>query len=87
MDREGPAMRQLGVRHLQLGPLAGDNRPVLASVKLERLAGCKSQRHERPTATGLLLALPLGLPAADKRTNPRVGTMIAQRHQIGVQLP
>jgi len=37
-------VRQLGVRHLQLGPLAGQNRPVLAPLKLEGFASRKHQR-------------------------------------------
>ena len=41
-QKEGPAVRQLDMRHLQLHPLAADDRKVLAPVKLERLAGAES---------------------------------------------
>ena len=38
---EGPAVAELEVRHLQLGAHAGDDRPVLAPVELERLPRCE----------------------------------------------
>jgi hypothetical protein len=39
---EGAAIGELEVGNLQLGPLAGDDRPIFRPVELERLAG-----HER----------------------------------------
>src|SRR5450432_2907576 len=49
-----------------LGSLAGDDRPVLRPVELERLAGHERQGHENTTAGGLLLSLPSRLPVAGK---------------------
>ena len=80
------AVRQLGVRRLQLGLLARNNRPVLAPVELESLAGSKNQRHERAATTGLLLALALGLPGPHKGCNALIGTVIAQHDKVGMHL-
>jgi hypothetical protein len=44
-DDEGPAMRQLGMCHLQLGTLAGDDCPILAPGE------CPA---DRPAADGVL---------------------------------
>ena len=45
-DEEDPAVRQLDMRHLQLGPLAAQNGKVLAPVELKRLARLKDQWHK-----------------------------------------
>ena len=81
-----PAMRQLGVRHLQLGPLAADRGPILAPVELEGFTRREDQRHEDASSDGLLLNLPPHLPAADKRRNPAIGSLKTQRREISVHL-
>lgn len=43
---EGAAVAELGVGHLQLGALAGDDGPVFAPVELERFTGAKGQGYE-----------------------------------------
>ena len=43
---EGLAVRQLGVRHLQLNPLTGEDCPVFIPVKLEGHSRGKGQRHK-----------------------------------------
>jgi hypothetical protein len=72
------------VRHLELGPFASDNRPILAPIELEGFAGRKGQRHEGAPAAGLLLKLPVSLPAASKRSHPPIGTFIPQCGKVGV---
>jgi hypothetical protein len=86
-DHKGPAVRQLGVRGLQLDPLAADHRPVLAPVELECLAGLESQRHEHAAPGCALRDLPLRPPLPDKGRNPSVGAVIAQGDQVRVELP
>ena len=86
-DHERPAVRQLGVRGLQLDPLARDHRPVLAPVELERVAGRKNQWHEHAPPGGALRHRPSRPPMADKGRNPRVGTLVAQGDQVRVQPP
>ena len=85
-ENEGAAVGELEVRDLQLGSLAGKDRPVLRPVELERLARQKRQRHESPAAAGLLLSLPSGLPLAGEGGHAVVGAVIAKRGQIDVQL-
>ena len=51
------AVRQLGVRRLQLDALAAQNGPVFAPVELEGLARLEDQRHEGAAAAGLLFKL------------------------------
>ena len=65
-NREGATVRELGMRHLQLGLPAAQHRPVLAPVELESLARGEHQWHERTAPAGLRLALPLGLPRPDE---------------------
>jgi hypothetical protein len=74
---ERPAVRQLEVRHLQLGALTADDRPVLAPVELEGLAWLEHQRHEGAAPAGLLLPLPIAFQARKGR-DPVVGAVIAQ---------
>ena len=45
-QEEGAAVAQLELGHLQLGALAGDDRPVLAPVELEGLTLCEGQGAE-----------------------------------------
>ena len=71
---------------LQLGPLAGNDRPILRPVELERLAGRERQRHEHAAAARLLLQLPSRLPFASESRHAIVGAVIAERRQISVQL-
>ena len=92
LERIGPhderlAVRQLGVRGLQPGLLAGDHGPVLAPVELERLARLEHQRHECPAPAGLRVTLAVGLPRPHKRRHTVVGTIVSQDHEICVHLP
>jgi len=73
------------VSDLQLGPLAGNDRPVFRPVELERFAGQKRQRHESAAATGLFLAMPRRLPLARESRHAVVGAVVAQDGQVGVQ--
>ena len=75
-ERDRPAMRQLHMRDLQLGPHATQQGPVLAPIELKGFAGCKGQWNERTTATGLLLTLPFGPPNASKRRNTVIRAVI-----------
>jgi len=70
----------------QLGPLAGDDRPILAPVELEGFAGRKNQRYEGAAAGGLLLTLPVSLPAADKCRHPARRTIITQHDKVSMQM-
>ena len=69
---EGAAERQLEMRDLQLGPLAAQDRPVLAPVELEGFAGLERQRHERAAPGALLFPYPLGLPGPAEGCHPAV---------------
>ena len=80
------AVRQLEVRHLQLDPLAADDRPILAPVKLERLSRLKDQRNKRPAPAGLLFALPVSFPGASKGGDATIRALIAKGDQIRMQL-
>lgn len=84
-QQKRPAMRQLDMRHLQLGALAAQNRKVFAPVKLEGIAGVKMQRHKGPAPRSLLLALPIRLPPSRECRHPGIRTGEAKRHQIGMQ--
>ena len=84
---ERSTVRQLGVRHLKLGPLAAENSPILAPVELEGLASRKNQRNEGAAAAGLGVALTGSLPGSHESSDAVVGAVIAQDHQIGVHLP
>ena len=85
-DQKSPAVRQLDMRHLQLGALAAQHGKILAPIKLKRLAGAKDQRNEGSAPCGLAFLLPLCPPVARKRRNPAIGTREAQYHQIRMQL-
>ena len=85
-ENEGAAVGELEVGDLQLGPLAGDDRPIFRPVELERFAGQERQRHEHATAARLLFLLPGGLPVASKGRHAIVGAVVAEGGQIGVQL-
>ena len=61
-NNERPAVRQLGMGHLQLGALAAQNGPVLTPVELEGLARSEHQGHEGAAPAGLLLSLPPSFP-------------------------
>ena len=84
---EGLAVRQLGVRHLQLDPFPAQHRPVFAPVELEGLARRKDQRHEGAAATRLGIPLALRLPGPHKGRHPAVGADVAQRNKVGMHLP
>ena len=79
---EGFAVRQLGVRHLQLGPFAAEHGPVLAPVKLESLARGKNQRHECAPAGGLGITLTVRLPLAHESRNPAIGAIVTKLPQV-----
>ena len=79
---ERPAVRKLELRDLQLGPLAGDDRPILAPVELERFAWLENQRDKRAAAGGLLLAAPLGFPGAGKSGHATIGAGESERDEI-----
>jgi hypothetical protein len=98
-NRKCTAVRQLGVCHLQLGLLAGNDRirfsmipriicaaSFLAPVELERFAWLEHQRHESAATTGLCIALPIRLPTADKGRDAVVGAIEAKAYKIGVHL-
>ena len=63
-ENEGAAVAGLEVGDLELGSLAGDDRPILGSVALERFAGRVHQTHEDATTGSLPLQLPSGSPAS-----------------------
>ena len=86
-QQKGPAVRQLELGNLQLGAFAADHGPVLAPVELEGFAGGERQRNKGAAAGGpggLMLHLP---PVPGKGGDPVVGTRVAKRHQVGVDLP
>ena len=85
-QQKRPAVRQLDMRHLQLGALAAQHRKILAPVKLERLASLKDQRHKGSVPRRLLLLLSIRPPYAGKGSNPAVGPGVAQLHQVIMQL-
>src|SRR5665213_1007552 len=85
-QNEGAAVGELDVRDLQLGPLAGDDRPVLRPVELERLAGQERQRHECAASGGLWLAMSGRLPLPREGRHAVAGAVVTQRDQIGVHL-
>ena len=74
---EGPAIRQLGVRHLQLGAHTTQDRPILTPVELEGFTRLKGQRHEGAPPADLLLALPVYFPLADKGRQTTVRAVIS----------
>jgi hypothetical protein len=74
------------VSDLQLGPLAGDDRPIFRPVELERLARQKRKRHEHAAAARLLFLLPGGFPVARESRHAIVGAVVTEGGQIGVQL-
>jgi hypothetical protein len=74
------------VRHLQFGALAAENRPVFRPVELEGFAGFERQRHEGAAPARLHLALTIRFPGTRKGGNPAVRALIAEAHQVGVQL-
>ena len=85
-QQKSPAVRQLDMRHLQLGAIAAQHREVFAPVKLERLARLKDQRHKGSAPRRLLLLLPICPPHPRKSGNPTVGPGVAQLHQVIMQL-
>ncbi|EAT08499.1 hypothetical protein SKA58_18700 [Sphingomonas sp. SKA58] len=83
---ECPAVTELEMRDLQLGPNPGDDCPVLTPIKLESFPRRERQGHECPTPANLLLAPIIFAPVPSKSGNPVVGSFITQAHQIGVKL-
>jgi hypothetical protein len=76
-DNERSAITKLEMCSLQLGPLAANDRPVLAPIELESFPRLENQWNKRTL---------LRLPHAGKGGDTAVGTGEPQRHQIGVQL-
>jgi hypothetical protein len=85
-ENESAAVGELEVGDLQLRPLATDHRPVFRPVELERFAGQERQRNENAATAGLLFSLPSSLPVAGKGRHAIVRAVIAESHQVGVQL-
>lgn len=85
-DQKGPAVRQLDMGDLQLGPLAAEEGMVLAQIKLKHLPGAKSQGNEGAAPGRLLLSLPICPPATRKSCNPAAGPREPEHHQIGMEL-
>jgi hypothetical protein len=86
-DAERPAMAELEMRHLQLGALAGNHRPILAPVELERLPWPKYQRDERAAAGSFKRLLAFGAPFPVEGRHPPVRTFEPEGYQICVDLP
>ena len=85
-QQKGPAVRQLDMRHLQLGPLATQDGEILAPVELESLSRAERQRNEGAAARRLLLALAIRAPVTGKGCHPAIGAGEAERHEISMQL-
>jgi len=66
LEEEGAAVGELEVSDLQLGPLAGNDRPIFRPIELECLARRECQRHEHATAARLPLLLSGCLPVRAK---------------------
>jgi len=71
---------------LQLDPITADSGPVLAPIELERFAGLEHQRYKRAAPSCLLDTMPVVTPGTGKSGHARIGSRIAQLHQIGVHL-
>src|SRR5690606_5896601 len=85
-DDKGPAVAKLRMRHLQLGALIADDRPVLRPVELEGFSGLESQRHECPASCRLSPSLPVCLPFPREGCNTAIRTVVAEAYQIGMEL-
>ena len=85
-DKKGPAIAELDMRHLQLGPLIAEDGPIFGPVELERLARRKTQWHKGPATCGLHLALPIRPPFPGKGRDPIVGPVKPQADQVRMQL-
>jgi len=79
-------VRELGVCHPQLGPLTCDEPPILTSIELKGFAERKGQQHESPAAAGLLLDLPVSVPATDEWRYPAAETVKTQQREVGMHL-
>jgi hypothetical protein len=77
-EEEGAAAGQFEVSDLQLGPLAGNDRPIFRPIELECLTRQECQRHEHATAARLLLLLPSGLPVARESRHAIVRAVVAE---------
>src|ERR1700744_5844380 len=85
-DDEGPAVAELAMRNLQLGPGAANDGEILAPVELEGFTRPERQRHEGASAGGPLNPLALLLPSTGKGRDPVVGAVIAKADQVTIQL-
>lgn len=77
---------QLRMCDLQLGALIADDSPVFRPVELERFARFEGQGHERSAPCRLEFPLPICLPFPGKGCNTAIGTIIAEAHQVGMEL-
>ena len=79
-ENEGAAVGELDVSDLQLGPLAGDDRPIFRPVELERFARPRTPAaRTRRGRTVCLLPLPSRLPVAGEGRHAIVGAVIAEQ--------
>jgi hypothetical protein len=85
-DDEGPAVAELAMRNLQLGPGAADDSKILAPVELEGFAQPKRQRHEGAPARSPLNLLAFLLPGPGEGRHSIVGAVIAKADQVTIQL-
>ena len=72
--------------HLKFDALTTDVGPVLAPVKLERIAWSKHQRHERSSPSSLLCLLTISFPGPHKSRHSFIRSIKAKRYQIGMHL-
>lgn len=73
--------------NLEFGFYPGNDRPVFAPVELEGFAGGKSQGNEgapsgRPGSLVLCLS-----PMPGEGSHPIIGAFVAQRSEVGIDLP
>src|SRR6185436_7470308 len=85
-DDEGPAVAELAMRDLQLGPDAADDSEILTPVELESFAWLKGQWHEGSSTDGPLHLPAFLLPGTGKSGDPIVGAVIAKTDQVTVNL-
>ncbi len=83
---KGPAVAELGMGDLELDPLAPDQCPILAPVKLESFARLKNKRNENAPAAHILLALAFLFPSTGKGRHTTIRAFETEAHQISMDL-
>jgi len=83
---EGAAVAQLRMGDLQLRAFIADDRPVLRPVELEGLTRLERQGDKRAPAGRLQFPLPIITPFPSEYRHAIVGALVAEAHQIGMQL-